>query len=1016
MSNRTLSLGTRMQGTDPFLELQGVNPDHFTFSGNSTLSLADNIELTGDLTMGGDLIIEGGLQLGTGSNLTAGNLTATTKLTTPIIQFADNLAAGLTIETADGADYLVLKSSDGSEQIQLKKTTFTDGNSVILGTNGSRGILQYGNVKNSTIDTTNTVSANTSGSSASCTGNSSTATLAAQSTLLQNARTIGGVSFNGGANINLPGVNSAGNQSTSGTASAWTVARTTSFLEENNNTIGSVSLSGSGATTSVLKTLWHDQTNSSAHKVYIKNAISGHTSTSLEQQLIFENEHMSGMSQSENLIQKWVVKLLSTSMLIYDITASNTFQSTDFLYDSTGDCPRINNLSFNKDSSTGTFISLHRSPSSGNDTSTAERQLPNGLRFYSSGEYAGSNLGGLQGGIESYYISEEVGETKIYSKYVAGSVQEASFTIRKDIMKMVNASSLEFGNSDRRITYNSSECAFSGSTNDIFTFDNKMRVGQGADANNPSVFGIESGNIASGGADVELLSMKFSGNGTSHLYNFVAEDDGQLSFAKTTYATNQDGYSGTKTIDKRLMFKDDRTSINILGPTACGLHVSGNTSSQPTLTLGNSSNASNYWIHNITADYDYIINSVNGRNYQVQATGTLTHSTEGAITLVSNDDKILIDADDDMELACGGDFHFTKGTSGKLTIGTGPNDSVNYNEAIYVYRPTYNSTDNAVANRGMASWMVGESYAGYGADSWHVRTYHGGQAYSVPTGEGIGICSGTFNDATRKGGLHVSTYKQDGADGNTGSGKYYIRYSGGNSVFGTSNAWNGTLDGKVGIYSPHVIWAEHYVIASDRRIKCEIEELNDMEALDVVLKLETVKYNYKDPIKRRKNKTIGYIAQSVREHIPEATAIRTEFIPNDELIECDDWEGNILTVNVNWEDNNTGILKFVVANNDDEKEEEIDLKCVMEDGNKTNKFKFEKKYDECVWIKTEVDDFITINKDMIFATHHSAIQQLHKNSLAQEERHKLEIDGLRKVIEDLAKTVKLNESALKNLI
>ena len=36
---------------------------------------------------------------------------------------------------------------------------------------------------------------------------------------MQNARTIGGVSFDGTANINLPGVNSTGNQDTTGTAS-----------------------------------------------------------------------------------------------------------------------------------------------------------------------------------------------------------------------------------------------------------------------------------------------------------------------------------------------------------------------------------------------------------------------------------------------------------------------------------------------------------------------------------------------------------------------------------------------------------------------------------------------------------------------------------------------------------------------------------------------------------------------------------------------------------------------------
>ena len=48
------------------------------------------------------------------------------------------------------------------------------------------------------------------------TGNSSTATK------LESARTIGGVSFDGSANINLPGVNAAGNQNTSGTAAGLT--------------------------------------------------------------------------------------------------------------------------------------------------------------------------------------------------------------------------------------------------------------------------------------------------------------------------------------------------------------------------------------------------------------------------------------------------------------------------------------------------------------------------------------------------------------------------------------------------------------------------------------------------------------------------------------------------------------------------------------------------------------------------------------------------------------------------
>jgi len=45
---------------------------------------------------------------------------------------------------------------------------------------------------------------------------------AGAATVLATARTIGGVSFNGSANINLPGVNSAGNQATSGLAATAT--------------------------------------------------------------------------------------------------------------------------------------------------------------------------------------------------------------------------------------------------------------------------------------------------------------------------------------------------------------------------------------------------------------------------------------------------------------------------------------------------------------------------------------------------------------------------------------------------------------------------------------------------------------------------------------------------------------------------------------------------------------------------------------------------------------------------
>jgi len=73
------------------------------------------------------------------------------------------------------------------------------------------------------------------------TGNSGTATA------LETARTIGGVSFDGTANINLPGVNTTGNQDTSGnaaTATALATGRTISLTGDVTGTSGSFDGSG----------------------------------------------------------------------------------------------------------------------------------------------------------------------------------------------------------------------------------------------------------------------------------------------------------------------------------------------------------------------------------------------------------------------------------------------------------------------------------------------------------------------------------------------------------------------------------------------------------------------------------------------------------------------------------------------------------------------------------------------------------------------------------------------------
>ena len=83
-----------------------------------------------------------------------------------------------------------------------------------------------------TANLTGNVTGNVTGSAGTATGNAGSATV------LATARTIGGVSFDGSANINLPGVNAAGTQDTSGNADTATALETA-------RTIGGVSFDGS---------------------------------------------------------------------------------------------------------------------------------------------------------------------------------------------------------------------------------------------------------------------------------------------------------------------------------------------------------------------------------------------------------------------------------------------------------------------------------------------------------------------------------------------------------------------------------------------------------------------------------------------------------------------------------------------------------------------------------------------------------------------------------------------------
>ena len=185
-------------------------------SGNTTINVASTASNSAN-----NLVLRDG-----SGNFAAGTITATLtgNVTGDLTGNADTATQVKTIQGSGNASYYptFVNSDNGSATAE---TVYTDAG------------ITY-NPSTNTLSATNIVGTLTGNVTGDLTGNADTATT------LETARTIGGVSFNGSANINLPGVNAAGNQDTSGTAA---IATTVTLADESTDTSCNV-LFATGAT------------------------------------------------------------------------------------------------------------------------------------------------------------------------------------------------------------------------------------------------------------------------------------------------------------------------------------------------------------------------------------------------------------------------------------------------------------------------------------------------------------------------------------------------------------------------------------------------------------------------------------------------------------------------------------------------------------------------------------------------------------------------------------------------
>ncbi len=178
-----------------------------TATGGLHVGTAATIYSNGNVTCG---IVTATKYYGDGSSLS--NVTSTT-----INNNANNrlITGSGTANTLEGESTLTY---DGAKlSVSTGSTIFTNGNIAAAGIVTANGGFVGSGANITAISGTN-ISSGTVAAARVATLNQDTTGNAATATVLETARNIGGVSFNGSANIDLPGVNASGSQNTSGTA------------------------------------------------------------------------------------------------------------------------------------------------------------------------------------------------------------------------------------------------------------------------------------------------------------------------------------------------------------------------------------------------------------------------------------------------------------------------------------------------------------------------------------------------------------------------------------------------------------------------------------------------------------------------------------------------------------------------------------------------------------------------------------------------------------------------------
>jgi hypothetical protein len=220
-------------------------------------------------------------------------------------------------------------------------------------------------------------------------------------------------------------------------------------------------------------------------------------------------------------------------------------------------------------------------------------------------------------------------------------------------------------------------------------------------------------------------------------------------------------------------------------------------------------------------------------------------------------------------------------------------------------------------------------------------------------------------------------------------------HTGGSWTEYSGTSWTAGNNGSISLRCSEGLIASRMYVMSDLRIKTDISDIIDDEALIKFRKLQPKKYKYIDKLKYKDNEVYGFIAQEVGEILPNAVTYEKDYIPDimltAEVLKLDENKTK-LTTNENHNLNQNDIIRCKTSKYQDLDNikvlEVIDEKTIIIDYIfNEEEIKFKDEDNVIIIYGRLIEDFNILNKETIWTLTTSALQEVDRQ--LQQEKNKI---------------------------